>query len=170
MPKPEESEKIVSARRPKLDESGKVKAGEFDERDFTGTQWDAMGKDKGGWEVAKPSEATKGSNKPGGVAPDAETTAAEAALLNARERYEALFERKPHHSKGLASLEADIAAELKKQNEGNPPAPAAGATGTANPAPAAGAVTGAEGSAGATDAQAKANGDAAADKGNEAAS
>jgi hypothetical protein len=79
-------------------------------REFTTTQWGLMGKDKGGWKPTAPTELAK----PDG--PD-QKTADEVELVNARNEYEALFERKAHPSTKLATLKSQIAAELERQNK-----------------------------------------------------
>jgi len=82
-----------------------------EKREFSPTQWAAMGKDKAGWKAAKPAEAllTDTGDKGKG---------ADVALLNARERYAALFDKQPAPNIKLETLEAKIADELKRQNEG----------------------------------------------------
>lgn len=106
-------------------------------REFTPTQWASMGKDKAGWKPATPTEALL-TKKQGGA------SGADVALLNARERYAALFEKQPAANASLEALEGKIAAELAKQNAGDQgdqgkkakaakPAPAV-ATGTLPPA------------------------------------
>jgi hypothetical protein len=79
-------------------------------REFTKTQWDNMSRDKAGWRPTAPEETAKPEGLNDG-------TGEEARLLEARERYEALFGRKPHPNTKIETLETQNAAELKRQNE-----------------------------------------------------
>jgi hypothetical protein len=78
-------------------------------REFTPTQWANMGKDKAGWKPAKPAEALLTKKQDG-------APGADVALLSARQRYAALFDKQPAANATVEALEKKIEAELAKQN------------------------------------------------------